>query len=1385
MNRTLTLCCFESLIGDLRFLDGFVLYDAKDEGFTQHPTVAATITITMPSSPVLVVAGTSSGVGKTTVSCGLMAAFSSRGFTVQPFKVGPDFLDGKHHEQACACDSSSINSTTGLGRRRRRSVNLDGWMMGGKEAVLACFHRHAQGADLCIVEGVMGLHDSKDGISNDGSTAQIAKWLQAPVVLVVDAHSMARSVAAMVLGYLQFDIELRLSAVVVNNVSGVRHIEWIKDALKAQVRLVDGVTQEPLLFAGAMPTDKTVAIPERHLGLVAPAENPGSESYEDGQYMDTTYTKLAAIIQQNLDLDGLLKLAQSATPPEIPERSFSSTPPNRQSCRIGVAQDDAFSFYYGDNLKLLEDAGAKLVFFSPLQNSHLPSGLDAIYFGGGYPELHAATLERNESMRIDIRSFARAGGLIYAECGGLMFLAEALWTMTRITEETPTADRERYEMCNVLPGVVVSMTPHMKMGYADIQLAENPIFQKDSLCRGQQFHFSEVVTSDVNRSFPLLVTHQSPDAQVEKAGYTVGNVVASYFHLHWASNPSLAVDFVESAIRASPIRKMFAISFVSAATEIVFSLGAESALGGVTSVCDYPEHAQAYPRRTVCRPPFDASVMTSEEVDAAMKEQQNQSGDGPPGYWLVDTPSLTEMPSPRVVFVQETCDICDVAQSDVLFALEQCGLVADCKPVQVSPTTLEGMFQSILDVGGALGVKERSLSLCNDLRQRLDVVTAKIAALKMKKHPRVLSLEGLSPLCVGGNWLPDVKVAAGCDDALGDVGGSSARVLSWCDVQKADPDVLILSPCSATTSRTLKELHLLNSPEFWRLRCVRNGDVYVLDHSKFSRPGPRLVDGVELLATLLCGITAPDHVDTARDWKDDALKYECCVGKVKHCTTELSTRFNPCFGQGQLSTEAVTNSESNETFRRIRTTHCSLPGRPLPRDRCAHSMAALKDGSVVIFAGEDSNGARLSDIWKLHPPPTGWNSQTLDLYESLALPVRGKSAVWEFLHCDKVADENVPTNRSNSGTVICGDYFLVFGGWGVDSQCLNSCELLHLDTLCWTKCSVRGKNQPSARGNPTLVYSEQTNSAIMFGGWNKVKRLSELWVLDMTVWEWKPQVQNGQLYWPKGRTDHTSVLWTNDSGKETMLVFGGSLDVEGCSSELWMLDVASWTWQEIETPGLGPGPRTSHSAAIVGQGSSAKIVVVGGSGNGCGRSALFADAWLLSLATMTWTKLAWCGSGVARCRQTISVVGNTVLVWGGYDGDSTVSDDASVWVGSITLSNANEEANAVAPVSSERKQLQERWQAEVPVRESDLPADVVAKARASNLPGALFKALHRYAVAQQRDTYIDPASGYSVFTQGYLKRKPCCGNGCRHCPHGHINVVDTKESACDTKQLEW
>lgn len=1324
------------------------------------------------SPPVIVIAGTSSGVGKTTVSCGLMAAFSTDGLTVQPFKVGPDFLDGKHHEQA-----------TG-----RRSVNLDGWMMGGKEAVLESFHRHARGADLCIVEGVMGLHDSKDGESDDGSTAQIAKWLQAPVVLVVDAHSMARSVAAMVLGYLMLDEELRLSAVVVNKVSGKQHIEWIKQALKThRDRLVDVQTQQPILFAGAMPQDRMLAIPERHMGLVMPSEHA---RFKEERWRDK-YSKLAAIVQDNLDLDSLLNLAKSATPPKIHScGDFSQPGACDEVCRIGVARDDAFSFYYGDNLKLLQDFGAELVLFSPVHDTHLPSGLDALYIGGGYPELHGATLQSNESMRHDIKSFAKAGGLIYAECGGLMFLAEALWTMTRKDDETDDYDRQRYQMCSVLPGIVVSMTPHMKMGYAEIEMAENPIFQQGRICRGQQFHFSEVVTDDDSDDeillSPFLVTAQHLGAQVEKGGYVVANVLASYFHLHWSSNPALARDFVESAVRTSPIRKMFAISFVSAATEIIFRLGAENSLAGITSVCDYPKNAQDYPRRIISRSPFDASTMTSEEVDAAMKEHQSRKGDGPPGYWIVDTASLKEMVAPRVAFVQETCDICDVAQSDVLLTLEQCGLSDVCKTVQVSPTTLEGMFQSILDVGAALHVQERSVSLCAHLRQRLDVVATKINELGLKQRPRVLSLEGLSPICVGGNWLPDVKTAAGCDDALCDVGGSPARVLQWSDVEKADPDVLILSPCSATTSRTLNELYLLNTPEFWKLRCVRNGDVYVIDHSKFSRPGPRLVDGVELLATLLCGVTPPDHVDATQDWKSDALKYECRVGKVKHCTTELSTRFKPCFGdhasRGQ-DFEPISKGAGREGLQRIRTTRSSATGHPLPCDRSAHNMAALKDGSVIIFAGEDDDGKRLSDTWKLSAPQVGWN-ESLDPYDTSAPPQRGRSPVWELLLCGKVADENVPTKRSNSGSVVCGDYFLVFGGWGVDSQCLGSCELLHLDTLCWTHCSVRGTNLPSPRGNPTLVYSEKTNSAIMFGGWNKVERLSELWVLDMTVWDWELQVQHQELPWPKGRTDHSSVLWTNDSGQETMLIFGGSLDTEGCCNELWILDIYSWRWQAVKTHGPSPEPRSSHTAAIAGQGSSATMILVGGSGNGSGRSVLLEDAWLLRLETMTWTRVSWHGSGVARCRQVMSVVnGGTALVWGGYDGEKTSKDDASVWVGSLDKA---EKAEVVASTASKPKQLQERWQAEVPIRESDLPEDMLAKARRSNLPGALFKTLHRYAVAQQRDTYIDPASGYSVFTQTYLKRKPCCGNGCRHCPHGHINVPKCAgNTGCDPTQLEW
>ena len=1335
------------------------------------------------------------------------------------------------------------------------------------DSLLASFHRHARGADICIVEGAGGLHCAKDGVTDEGSTAQVAKWLQAPVVLVLNAATIARSVAAMVLGYVLLDSDLRIGATIVNMVSSQgQHLLWIREALTAQRdRLVDVGTKQTILLAGAMPRDKQVAIPERHMGLVMP--------HEHVNHNNNRFAKLAAVIEDNLDLKGLLELARTATTPlpyqsqsqflPLLERPFSnSSNNNTQPCRIGVALDTAFNFYYQDNLYLLErECGATLVFFSPCHDLHLPPDLDGLYLGGGYPELHAKLLQENATMRLDIFSFAEAGGVIYAECGGFMYLAQAMWTKTKKTNQTAVQNyksdnqqeqqyvRQRYELCQVLPNVVVAMTSNIRMGYAQVEIMgdnsnsdnrsnSSYVFAPGRICRGQQFHFSEVVENENEEDHstpivaddstgdsthphqPFLATQTHQGAVSELCGYQHKHVVASYYHLHWSSCPSMAQDFVDAALRHSPTRRVnndnrnTVASFVSAATEMVFALGAQDLLAGVTSICDFPRHARAYPRKVLCKPPFDAGTMTSEEVDAAVQEaKQNTQESGPPGYWHIDKVGLKQI-SPRIVFVQESCEICDASSSDVLAALKDCDLLGpsssssspQCKIVQVSPTSLEEMFQCILDVGDVLGVPDNSKHLCASLRSRLDHVATKITNLEKETRPRVLSLEGLSPLCVGGGWLPDVKAAAGCDDAFGDVGGAPPRVITWKEITQADPDVLILSPCSASTPRTLKELHLLNTAEFWSLRCVQNGNVYVIDHGKFSRPGPRLVDAVELLATLLRGVEPPSHVhDINQVWKGEALKYTCCVGKIKHCTTELAARFQSCFGgddnvaSQSSQTDSNANGDinaddnaapdiSNAWFQSLEATRCSLVVSTLPCDRSAHNMVTMKDGSVLVLFG-DGESTCLADAWKLSPPSRGWDS-TVSKNDREQVPPLGCSPTWELLQCTKVADEDVPTMRSNSAAVICGDYLLVFGGWGKDSQCLDACELLHLDSLCWTHCSTRGESRPTPRGNPTLVYSESQNSAFLFGGWNKIERIDELWVLDMATWEWKqPDTKSSGDAKPLGRTDHTSVLWAKSNGEEMMVVFGGSTQSNGASSELWTFGLGNLQWQQVLS--FGPSPRTSHCANIVGRGDSASMVVVGGTGNGSGRSVISADAWILSLQTMVWSKLAWTGSGVERCRHAMTTVENSknLLMWGGYDGVSLARDDNSVWLGGLEDISVTTKAEDDAIKSPEYKRLQERWQAEVPLRESDLPTDILNKAKKSTLPGAMFKTLHRQAVSLKRDTYIDPASGYSVFTQTYLKRRPCCGNGCRHCPYGHANVPDatTNGSSCKAVEpdLEW
>ena len=447
---------------------------------------------------VIVVAGTGSGVGKTTVTLGLLEAYRRRGVVVQAFKVGPDFIDPGLHEVV-----------TG-----RPSYNLDGWMC-GRDAVLATVARHTADAALAIVEGVMGCFDGADATGEEGSTAQVAKWLGAPVVLVIDAGGQSRSAAAVVTGFERFDPALTVAAAIANRVGGEGHGRWVLDAIRATCRAV------PL---GAIPRDPGLSLPERHLGLVTAAEGLLTPHFR---------THLAETIERHVDLDGLLALASPLQAPAFPV----SPPPEKRRVRVGIARDVAFQFYYPDNLAGLEAAGAELIFWSPLSDE-VPD-VDGLYFGGGYPELHAQRLADNAGARKTVRALAERGTPIYAECGGLMYLAEAIDDM----------DGVAHPMVGLLPTTVRMRPRRMTLGYREVRFtADAPLGAAGTLARGHEFHYSTLdpVPASIPRVWRLSGRHGDDRAE----GYLIERALISYVHLHFASNPELPRAFVAACADA-------------------------------------------------------------------------------------------------------------------------------------------------------------------------------------------------------------------------------------------------------------------------------------------------------------------------------------------------------------------------------------------------------------------------------------------------------------------------------------------------------------------------------------------------------------------------------------------------------------------------------------------------------------------------------------------------------------------------------------------------------------------------------------------------------------------------------------------------------------------
>jgi cobyrinic acid a,c-diamide synthase len=450
----------------------------------------------------LLISGTASGVGKTTVALAIMAGLRRRGLVVQPFKCGPDFLDTGHHTRICG----------------RTARNLDTWML-SVEANRSVLRNAARGADVVVAEGMMGLFDGKSGSTEIGSSAEIAKLLRLPVVLVVDAAKSARSVAAVVLGFEMFDAELRLAGVILNRVASERHFEMLRDAIDASCKTK---------ILGWLPIEPAIAIPERHLGLQGAAEQTA-----DGQ--DAATNAFAALVERHLALDRLLDLECGLEMCES-ESARSVNSRSSDTVRVGVPSDHAFSFYYEDNLDMLREQGAEIVWFSPLNDASLPSGLDALYLGGGYPELHAKRLSDNRQMLEEVRAFAASGRPVYAECGGMLYLSKSL-----------SVDDEGYAMAGVLPLSMQMTEKLVQFGYVTVEFTEDCLLgRKGTVVRGHSFHYSRITSqSDVGTSYHV---QYSISGKEEMEGFRLGNVLASYIHLHFRANPAVAENFV-AAIR--------------------------------------------------------------------------------------------------------------------------------------------------------------------------------------------------------------------------------------------------------------------------------------------------------------------------------------------------------------------------------------------------------------------------------------------------------------------------------------------------------------------------------------------------------------------------------------------------------------------------------------------------------------------------------------------------------------------------------------------------------------------------------------------------------------------------------------------------------------------
>jgi cobyrinic acid a,c-diamide synthase len=450
------------------------------------------------------IGATRSGAGKTTLTLGVMAALVRRGYRVQPFKCGPDFIDPTLHE-----------TVTG-----RVSYTLDLHMMGA-DACRELFYNQAETAEICVLEGVMGLFDG-----GSASTAALAKALQIPVILIVDARSSAESNAALLKGFEDFDDQLCIGGVIFNRIGSPRHRQLIEQAVIQHCRT---------RVIGWLPRDPAFTIAERHLGL-----HMGSEQPLD----DEACGRLVQTVEEHLDLPAMLELGRQANPPGRaggrPRKQLVGSGP---TLRIGVAEDEAFCFYYQQNLELFSAAGFDIVRFSPLHDRQLPAGLALLYFGGGYPELHAGALSANEQMRAAVRERFAAGLPIYGECGGFMYLCRHL---------VDQAGRV-HEMTGIFPFQTKMGSRLRRLGYRTARLRRDCLLGcRGDYLYGHEFHYSDIDTDQAadEPAAPIETCYRLDNNSLE--GYSVGSALGSYIHLHFANTPKVLSHLRRQCERDQP-----------------------------------------------------------------------------------------------------------------------------------------------------------------------------------------------------------------------------------------------------------------------------------------------------------------------------------------------------------------------------------------------------------------------------------------------------------------------------------------------------------------------------------------------------------------------------------------------------------------------------------------------------------------------------------------------------------------------------------------------------------------------------------------------------------------------------------------------------------------